>query len=90
MECPLAITTLTQADPEGRPLRSSAVYVMATADLDPASSSPAFVFGKLVDVSEEQILEFKQGTAVNVLFRGAEYRFEELEKNGVFKLVQEG
>lgn len=88
MEYPLAITTLAQTDPEGPPFRSNAVYVMATADLDPSPGSQSFVFGRFVDVSEEKILEFKQVTAVNVRFRGKEYRSEELEKNGVFKLVQ--
>ncbi|WP_263386027.1 hypothetical protein [Granulicella arctica] len=90
MEYPLSITSIVETDHEGRQLRSKVTHVMATADLGPFASFgfPAFFFGKLVDVSEEQILYFKHAPGVDVIFRGGGYKFEDLEKNGVFKLVK--
>ena len=90
MEYPLSITSIVETDREGRQIRSKVTHMMASADLGPFSEFgfPPFFFGKLVDVSEEQILYLKYAPGVDVVFRGSGYSFEELDPQGTFKLVR--
>lgn len=90
MEYPLAITSVVETDKNGRDLRTPVTCVIAEAELGPFAEFgfPDVFFGKLVDVSEADILHFKQAPDVDVIFRGSGYRFEELGKTGAFKLVR--
>ncbi|AXC16097.1 hypothetical protein ACPOL_6889 (plasmid) [Acidisarcina polymorpha] len=88
MECFLSITRQVDTDHEGRKSRSPVTSVRAEADLDQdaASGAPDFFFGKLLDVTLGQIIQFKFAPGVEVGFRGKRYKFEELGKSGSFKL----
>ena len=88
MKYSLSITSLVEIDAEGRKLRSSVTSVMAEADLGQYSEFgfPEVFTGKLIDVSEENILHFKFSLEVDVTFRGSGYYFEELDKDGSFIL----
>lgn len=90
MELPITITSMIKTV-GGVDRRSDATVVMAKVALRPlsASGSPEFFFGRLLDASEQEILYFKFAPGVKAGFRGTTYRFEELEKSGVFKLVRE-
>ena len=85
---PLSINYLVEVDKRGRKLRSPVTSVMAEADLGQYSKSgfPNVFTGKLVDESDEKILDFKFLPEVEVVFRGSGYKFEELDKDGSFKL----
>lgn len=63
---------------------------MAEADLGPYSDfgSPEFFFGRLVEVTGDEIEHFRQAHGVEVHFRGTAYRFEALEPSTTFKLVR--
>jgi hypothetical protein len=63
---------------------------MVEAELGGFSESgfPSVFNGKLIDVPLEKILEFKFSPGVDVVFRGSGYIFEELEKDGTFKLCR--
>jgi hypothetical protein len=88
MEYLLSITSLIDTDAQGRKLRSPVTSVLADADLGQYSKSgfPNVFTGKLADVSDEKILDFKFLPEVEVVFRGSGYKFEELDKDGSFKL----
>ncbi|MBB5060741.1 hypothetical protein HDF16_005477 [Granulicella aggregans] len=90
MEYPLSITSLIETQRDGKDLRSRVTHVMAETDLGPFTDfgTPTFFFGKLVDVTEEQILYFRYAPGVEVLFRGGRYRFESISPTGTFKLVR--
>jgi hypothetical protein len=90
MEYPLLISSIQAVTLEGEQERTPGLFVMAEAELGPFIDfgPPAFFFGKLVDVSEEQVLSFKYATGIDVCFRGSSYSFEALELNGMFKLVR--
>jgi hypothetical protein len=85
---PLSIDSLVEIDAQGRKLRSPTTSVLAEAGLDQYSESgfPVVFAGRLVDVPFEQILDFKFLPEVEVGFKGARYKFEEIEKDGTFKL----
>ncbi len=63
---------------------------MAEADLGPYADfgSPEFFFGRLVEVTGDEIEHFRQAPEVEVLFRGAAYVVEVLEPTGSFKLIR--
>jgi hypothetical protein len=63
---------------------------MAEADLGPFADfgSPEFFFGRLVEVTGDEIEHFRQAPGVEVHFRAAAYVFEALEPTGSFKLVR--
>jgi len=63
---------------------------MADADLGPYADfgPPDFFFGRLVEVSDNTIQYLKHTPGVEVVSRGAVYRFEALEPSAVFKLVR--
>jgi hypothetical protein len=84
----LSINHLVSIDPQGRKLRSSIREVQAEAELGLTALSgfPGSFFGKLVNVSPQQIHSFKFNREVEVSFRGSTYTFEELEQDGSFKL----
>ena len=89
MEYPLSISTLAEA-PQGGKRRNPLTCVMAEADLGPFADfgSPEFFFGRLVEVTGDEIEHFRKAPGVEVHFRGAAYRFEELETSAAFKLVR--
>jgi len=66
MEFPLTITSIIEIDNQGVDRRSDATAVMAEADLGPlaAYGSPEFLFGRLLDASEQQIAYFKSAPGV--------------------------
>jgi hypothetical protein len=88
MEYPLSITSHVDTDAQGRKLRSPITSVLAEADLGQYSEFgfPDVFTGRLVDVPVEHILDFKFSPGVEVVFRGSGYEFEEIEKDGTFKL----
>ena len=63
---------------------------MAEADLGPYADygSPEFFFGRLVEVTGDEIEHFRQAPGLDVMLRGAAYVFEVLEPTGSFKLVR--
>ncbi len=81
----LPITSLI--DPQEK-FRGLVKYVTVDVDLGQHSEfeSPDAFVGKLVDATLEKILELKFSPGVEATFRGSAYRFEELEKDGTFKL----
>jgi len=88
MKYSLSITSLVEVDTQGRKLRSPVTSVMAEADLGQYSKFgfPHVFTGNLVDTSEEKIFDFKFLPEVEVVFRGSGYKFEELDKDGSFRL----
>ena len=88
MEYPLSISSLVETTREGD-RRTEVTCVMAEAELGPFADfgSPEF-FGRLVEVTGDAIEHFRQAPGVEVLFRGAVYRFEALEPSAAFKLVR--
>ncbi len=88
MEYDLSITTLIDTDSQGSQHRSAITPVKAEADLGQNSEFgwPDSFSGKLVGVTQEQLLRFKFGPGVEVAFRGKRYKFEEIEKDGTFQL----
>jgi hypothetical protein len=88
MEFSLAITSLIETDAQGVDRRSGVTAVVAELGPDAGTGSPDFFFGELLHVPAGDILYFKFAPNVKVGFRGSEYRFEELEKSGAFKLVR--
>ncbi|MBB5061648.1 hypothetical protein HDF16_006384 [Granulicella aggregans] len=89
MEYPLSISTLNEA-PQGGKRRNPLTCVMAEADLGPYTDFglPEFFFGRLVEVTGDEIERFRQPPGVEVLFRGGAYAFEALESTGSFKPVR--
>ena len=90
MQFPLIITSIIETDAHGIDRRSDATAVMAEADLgaQAAYGSPEFFFGKLLHMPEQQFAYLNFAPGVTARFRGSEYRFETLEKSGIFKLVR--
>ncbi len=89
MEYPLSISSLAHP-PKGATRRNPLTCVMAEADLGPFADfgSPEFFFGRLVEVTGDEIEHFRQAPGVEVHFRAAAYVFEALEPTGSFKLVR--
>jgi hypothetical protein len=85
---PLSIDSLVEIDAQGRKLRSPATSVLAETGLGQYSESgfPVVFAGRLIDVPFGKILDFKFLPEVEVGFRGARYKFEEIEGDGTFKL----
>jgi len=90
VEYSLSVTSLIETDRDGKELRSPVTHVMAEADLGPFNDfgTPTFFFGKLVEVTEEQILYFKYAPGIEILFRGGRYVFESIAPTGTFKLLR--
>jgi hypothetical protein len=90
MQYPLTITSLVEVDREGRSVRSPLTCVMAEADLGPFADfgSPDVFFGRLVEVTGDELQYFRHAPGVEVLFRGTAYSFEALEPSAAFKLVR--
>jgi hypothetical protein len=88
MEYPLSINWVVDADAQGRLLRSKVNTVMAEANLGDYAEFgfPESFSGKLIGLTLEQILHFKSAPGVEIGFRGAPYRFEELEMDGALLL----
>jgi hypothetical protein len=89
VEYPLSISRLVETTREGE-RRTPVICVMAKAELGPFADfgSPEFFFGRLAEVSDDTIQYLKHAPGVEVVFRGAAYRFEALEPSAVFKLVR--
>ncbi|WP_263377086.1 hypothetical protein [Granulicella aggregans] len=89
MEYPLSISSLAHPS-EGATRRNPLTCVTAEADLGPFADfgSPEFFFGRLVEVTGDEIEHFRKAPGVEVLFRGAAYVFEVLEPTGSFKLIR--
>jgi hypothetical protein len=88
MKYPLSINWVVDADAQGRLLRSKVNTVMAEANLGDYDEFgfPNSFSGKLVGLTLGQILHFKSAPGVEIGFRGAPYRFEELGMDGAFRL----
>ena len=88
MEYEFSITCLIDTDSQGGQHRSAITPVKAEADLAQYSELgwPDSFSGKLVSVTQDQLLRFKFGPGVEVAFRGKRYKFEEIEKDGTFQL----
>jgi hypothetical protein len=89
MEYPLSISTLDEAS-QGAKRRNPLTCVLAEAELGPYADfgSPEFFFGRLVEVTGDEIEHFRQAPGVEVHFRGVTYQFEALEPTAAFKLVR--
>jgi hypothetical protein len=57
--------------------------------LDAPQFTPYALSGKLVNVPLLDILKFDSSENVTVLFKGRQYTFSWLEKNGTFKLCRD-
>jgi hypothetical protein len=81
----LPITSLIETREKFRGLVK---YLTVDVDLGQYSEfeHPDAFVGKLVDATLEKILELKFSPGVEATFRGSVYKFEELEKDGTFKL----
>lgn len=88
MEFDLSITSLIDTDAQGNQQRSAIIPVKAEADLGQHSEFgwPDSFSGKLIGLTQEQLLHFKFDPGVEVVFRGKRYKFEEIEKDGTFQL----
>ena len=83
-----SITSLIEVDPSRHlERRGPLTVVVAETNLGPFPQfHPESFEGKLVDVSEEQVHDLKFGQGVVAGLEGVGYIFEELEKDGTFKL----
>jgi hypothetical protein len=50
--------------------------------------TPTFFFGKLIEVTEQQIFYLRYALGLEMTFRGGRYVFEVLELTGLFKFVR--
>ena len=88
MEFRISVKSLDDISEDGQMCPGPYSPFSAEAELGSFSKSgaPKSFIGKLNNVPLEKILEFKFTPGVAVSFRGFPYTFEELEKDGAFKL----
>ena len=82
----LSISFGVGLDNKGRLIRSITLEVVA--ELDPADASQETLSGRLLYLLPFQLREIKESGNAIVSFKGQEYWFVRLERNGVFTLQQ--
>jgi len=65
------------------------VPALAELDVDPLNLSPQSICGAFIGIEEDQIIQFELDQEhIEVVFKMKKYKLEQLDRSGMFTLIQ--